>query len=47
VRLDAYGVTAAVLKPSQSESLIHRMQLDPRWTLAYHDDEGYLFVRAR
>ena len=44
--LDDYGVDGAVLKESQSASLIAHMQTDPGWTLAYHDEDGYLFVRS-
>jgi hypothetical protein len=44
--MDRYGVDAAVLKESQSAALINAMRFDPGWELAYHDEDGYLFVRA-
>jgi hypothetical protein len=44
--LDRYGVDAAVLDDSQTGFLLARMRTDPGWTLVYHDEDGYVFVRA-
>jgi hypothetical protein len=44
--MDRLGVDAAILNTSQTGPLVAAMQSDPGWTLAYKDDDGYLFVRA-
>ncbi len=44
--LDGWGVDGVVLNLSQGGSLIAAMQGDAGWTLVYHDDDGYVFVRG-
>ncbi len=44
--LDRWRVEAAVLNEDQSGPLIDAMQGDGEWKLVFHDQNGYVFVRA-
>jgi hypothetical protein len=44
--LDRWGVDAVIATRDQQTTLLPRIRRDPRWRLAYTDDDGSIFVRA-
>jgi hypothetical protein len=44
--LDGWDVDAVVINPDQDGAFIEPMNDDPAWRLAFHDAQGYLFVRS-
>jgi hypothetical protein len=44
--LDRWRVGAVAVNMDQQGALVRLMKRDPRWRLAYRDDEGVIFVRA-
>jgi hypothetical protein len=44
--LDQWDVDAVVITPDQDGELVTRIKDDPAWRQVFHDDNGYVFVRA-
>ena len=44
--LDRWNVQAVAVNTDQQGSLVRLMRRDPKWRLAYQDDDGVIFVKA-